>query len=185
MEWDGTHTHTHTQRHTGVRGSHAAGWSGAVTCGEESCKAGHCAKHSHCLTHPPSAKAAAAGQHKSPARMPCLQHCPASNTPAQLDPASHLNVLYGRMRTLWPIMLILCRLGCRLNSTRSPFCRWRSTLSPICAGQQGRRAVHANIERMNIPHPSQRSLQAAGACWRASSADTTGVGGRATVILHS
>jgi hypothetical protein len=48
----------------------------------------------------------------------------------------HLNVLYGRMRTLWPIILILCRLGCRLNSTRSPFCRWRSTLSPICAQQQ-------------------------------------------------
>lgn len=36
-------------------------------------------------------------------------------------------VEYGRIRTLWHIIDILCRDGWRLNRTRSPFCRCLST----------------------------------------------------------
>ena len=39
-----------------------------------------------------------------------------------------LKVEYGRIFTRCPMMDILCRLGCRLNSTASPLLRWRSTL---------------------------------------------------------
>ena len=40
------------------------------------------------------------------------------------------NVLCGRIRTKWAIMLIRCRLGYRLNRTMSPSTSWRSTIEP-------------------------------------------------------
>lgn len=40
---------------------------------------------------------------------------------------AHLNVDQGSTFTLWPIIDILCNVGCRLNTITSPSLMWRST----------------------------------------------------------
>ncbi|RNA23264.1 hypothetical protein BpHYR1_033063 [Brachionus plicatilis] len=43
------------------------------------------------------------------------------------------NVDHGNTLTLWPIMLILCKVGCRLNTIKSPSIMCLSTTYPYCS----------------------------------------------------
>ena len=69
-------------------------------------------------------------------------------------------VEWGRMRTRWPIIDILCSEGCLLNSTMSPFCRCLSTRKPYSRW----RSASRRTKRRSSRWPSSRTMNLAPVC---------------------